>query len=239
MEIFKQYLIEIQNKHYMVSLKKFLMEEQKSGRTYIPQSQDIFSSLQLCSFEKLKVVILGTEPYCDKGIPNGLAFSTHSSDLTIELKCIFREVWSSFKQRMIERYTKEINLKEINPNAFFQTGDLSQWAQQGVLLLNTSMTVEENMPLSHQKKGWGNFISELITFISTSKEHLVFMLWGEIPKKFRKYIKREECHLILEAGHPSPNSKEWFGKHHFNETDKFLNKHNMLPVIWWLKNENT
>jgi uracil-DNA glycosylase len=204
-------------KSYFKDLTEFVNSEYNSHRCY-PEKKDIFTAFNACSFENLKVVIIGQDPYHGKGQANGMCFSVQDG---------------------IKHPPSLVNIfKELNTDmgiAVPVSGDLSHWAQQGVLLLNATLTVRESEAGSHQKQGWEQFTDAVIAKISEQKQHVVFLLWGGFAKKKGKKINTLK-HMILETGHPSPlsaNRGYWFGNKHFSQTNFCLEKANCLPVINW------
>lgn len=183
-----------------------------------PPKQNMFSAFDLCSYNDLKVVIIGQDPYHNKNQAHGLAFSVlYPTKLPPSLKNIYKEIESEFNITM----SKTI-------------GDLSPWAKQGVLLLNTSLSVVQHKPASHSKIGWMTFTQNMLKKISDEKEGIVFLLWGNHAQSLEKFIDKDK-HFILTSPHPSPFSarKGFFGNNHFFITNEILKKKNK-PVINWL-----
>ena len=204
-------------KPYFKDLTEFIKTEYSSHTCY-PQEKDIFAAFNACSFEDLKVVIIGQDPYHGKGQANGLCFSVHNGvKHPPSLVNIFKELKSDTQ--------KEIPI----------SGDLSSWAKQGVLLLNATLTVRAGAAGSHQKHGWEVFTDAVIAHISEQKTNVVFLLWGGFAKKKGKRI--DSCkHIVLETGHPSPlsaNRGYWFGNSHFSQTNASLKNRSGLPVVVW------
>ena len=178
---------------------------------------EIFNSFNLCSFDAVRIVIIGQDPYHGKNQANGLCFSVHN-EITHppSLKNILKEL--------------STDLNTMYP----ASGDLTPWAKQGVLLLNATLTVEERLPGSHQKQGWEQFTDAVIQKISEEKNNVIFLLWGGYAKKKEKLVDLNK-HFILKSGHPSPlsaNRGYWFENKHFSSTNKILKDLN-LPVIDW------
>ena len=196
---------------YFKSLLTFIKNEY-SQYSCCPTINKIFTAFNLCNYKNLKVVILGQDPYHTKGQANGLAFSVNSNIcIPPSLKNIYRELQS--------------DLKIPHPN----NGDLSPWASQGVLLLNTTLTVG-----SHQKNGWEEFTNHIIKTISNNNSNLVFMLWGTFAHKKDKLINVDK-HLVLKSGHPSPlsaNRGYWFGNRHFSKANNYLKLTNQNTINW-------
>lgn len=203
-------------KDYFQALSGFVKQEYTENVCYPPKDY-IFSAFEHCSFSQTKVVILGQDPYPNEGQAHGLSFSVnHGVKFPPSLKNIFKEI--------------ETDLDKPAPF----TGNLEDWAQQGVLLLNATLTVRANETGSHQKKGWERFTDEIIKVISAKKEQVVFLLWGGPAKKKAKLID-ETKHLILTSGHPSPLSAirgHWFGNRHFSKTNDYLIKNGKSPINW-------
>ena len=203
-------------KDYFISLLK-TTKKNYNNNTCFPKRSNIFSAFNHCSFEKLKVVIIGQDPYHGINQANGLSFSVNSNEkLPPSLKNIFLEINNDLKTN-------------IRTN-----GDLTDWASQGVLLLNSILSVESGKPGSHSKIGWETFTDNVIKIISKSKNNVVFMLWGGYAKKKEKLIF-ENNHLILKTGHPSPlsaNRGYWFGNKHFSKCNSFLEKKNIESIEW-------
>ena len=182
-----------------------------------PEYKNIFRALNLTPFKNVKVVIIGQDPYHEINQANGLAFSLNEDvDITPSLRNIFKELKS------------DTNIDKTNK-------DLSGWAKQGVLLLNTILTVEEGKPLSHSNIGWENITSFIIKYISENKENVVFILWGNNAKKFRNIIDSNK-HFIIESVHPSPlsASRGFFGSKPFSKTNKYLQEKNQSVIDWSL-----
>ena len=206
-------------KQYFSNLVSFVKEEYTANRTGIfPPASLIFKAFDACPVDRLKVVILGQDPYPTRGHANGLCFSINPDvrPFAKSLINIFKEI--------------ESDLGQLPP----QNGDLSRWAEQGVLLLNSILTVREGKPQSHQGKGWEQFTDAVIQKISDETEGVVFMLWGGYARSKGKNIDRNR-HFVLESGHPSPMSANqglWFGNRHFSKANDYLKKTGKDPVNW-------
>ena len=203
-------------KSYFSDLAAFVKEEYKNGTVY-PPPKDIFRAFELCPFDEVKVVILGQDPYHGKRQANGLAFAVHEREtVPPSLQNIFKEIASDLDQPLVHT-----------------SGDLSRWAEQGVLLLNATLTVRAHAAGSHQGKGWELFTDTAIKALSEEREHLVFMLWGNYAKQKGTHIDRSK-HLVLEAPHPSPFSAAsgFFGCKHFSRANDYLLAHNETPINW-------
>lgn len=205
-------------KPYFLELMKAVDEEYKNHICF-PPKELIFSAFNNCSFEDIKVVIIGQDPYHGVGEANGLAFSVNDNiKIPPSLRNIFREV--------------NDDLDSIFMPA---SGNLKRWARQGVLLLNASLSVRIDTPNSHKHLKWRIFTDAVIQKISEEKENVVFMLWGSFAQKKGAKIDRTK-HLVLESGHPSPmsaNQGKWFGNKHFSKANLYLQKNN-LSIINWL-----
>lgn len=204
------------NDDYFEELALFLLKEEQSGKVIFPPKEKVFNAFEKCSFENLKVVIIGQDPYHGIGQANGLAFSVSDGiKIPPSLRNIFKEINSDLGIPI-----------PIN-------GDLSTWAEKGVLLLNAVLTVEEGKPGSHQNKGWERFTDEIIKMISDEKSGIVFLLWGNYAKS-KSDIIDEKKHLILTAAHPSPLSayNGFFQCKHFSKTNKYLTIMEKTPIDW-------
>lgn len=203
---------------YFQNIQHFLKCQQQEGRTVFPPKMDILKAFRLCPLEQTKVVILGQDPYHGEGQAMGLSFSTP--------KCIKNPP-------SMQNILKEIQ-QEFNRPSCCLDGDLTPWAMQGVLLLNSFLTVEKAQPSSHQKIGWERFTDEMIHFVSRKKQHIVFMLWGSFAQKKEGLIDHEKGHLVLKSAHPSPFSvhRGFFGNLHFLKCNAFLERTNQAPVDW-------
>jgi uracil-DNA glycosylase len=204
-------------KPYFLELMDFVEQEYKNSVCF-PPKELIFSAFNTCSFENVKVVIIGQDPYHGDAEANGLSFSVNDSvRIPPSLRNIFREINSDFDSIFM-------------PNS----GNLMAWAQQGILLLNASLTVRKDNPNSHKHLKWNLFTDAVIQKISDEKENVVFMLWGSFAQKKGAKINREK-HLVLESGHPSPmsaNQGKWFGNKHFSQANLYLEKNNLEPIHW-------
>jgi uracil-DNA glycosylase len=202
-------------KKYFLDLKLFIEKRTKEAIIYPPQEK-IFAAFDLTSYENLKVVILGQDPYHQKGQAQGLAFST---PITIKnppsMANILKEIHSDIGQSICD------------------DGDLTPWAEQGVLLINTVLTVEDSSANSHKKKGWEIFTDNIIKYISEYNENIIFILWGAPAIKKSKIID-ETKHHILTAPHPSPLSsyRGFFGCKHFSQTNEILQSLDKEEILW-------
>lgn len=203
------------NKEYFKKLTSFVRGEYLKGGIY-PDPKDVFRAFDLCTFENVRVVIIGQDPYHGPNQANGLCFAVHDEiALPPSLKNIFKEIQNDLG---------------VTPE---QNGDLSRWAKQGVLLLNATLTVRANTPGSHQNKGWEQFTDSVIQKLSDEREHLVFLLWGNYAKQKGKIIDRSK-HLVLECQHPSPFSayNGFFGSKHFSKANKYLRGLGEKEIDW-------
>lgn len=203
-------------KPYFQHLISFVKNEYKTHRCF-PTGNEIFSAFDHCHFDDVKVVIIGQDPYHGYGQANGLCFSVNDGiPFPPSLINIFKEIES------------DMNIP------FPKTGNLERWADQGVLLLNATLTVRESEAGSHQNQGWETFTDAVIQKISDQKEHVVFLLWGGFAKKKGMKINRANHH-VLETGHPSPLSANrglWFGNKHFSKTNAYLQSLGKEPIKW-------
>jgi uracil-DNA glycosylase len=212
----KPYLKEEFDKRYFKELMAFVENEYRNN-TCFPVENQIFNAFEYCPFEDVKVVIIGQDPYHGDGQANGLCFSVNEGVLIPpSLKNIFKEIES------------DLGI------TYYKSGNLEQWAKQGVLLLNATLTVRAHEAGSHQKKGWENLSDAVIQTISDKKEGVVFLLWGGFAKKKVKLINKNKHH-VLESGHPSPlsaNRGYWFGNKHFSKTNSLLEQAAQKQIVW-------
>ena len=203
---------------YYQQLLEFLEYESAHNKTIYPLKDQIFNAFDLSSFENTKVIILGQDPYHNEGQAHGLSFSVPEGvSIPPSLRNIYQELLSDL---------------DITPS---QSGNLTHWASQGVLLLNSVLTVEKNSPGSHAKSGWVDFTDTVIDILNDKKQNLVFLLWGAYAQKKAELIDQNK-HLVLTAAHPSPFSahKGFFGCKHFSQTNDYLKMHNQQPIDWTL-----
>lgn len=205
-------------KPYFNELANFLEKERNLFSIY-PKQEDIYNALKLTSFENVKVIIIGQDPYHGPHQAHGLSFSVNDGiKIPPSLKNVFKELKSDVDFTI--------------PNH----GNLTPWTKQGVLLLNATLTVRAGEPGSHQKKGWENFTDAIIKLISEEKENCVFLLWGNFAKTKTPLINSEK-HLVLEAAHPSPLARgAFFGCKHFSKTNDYLKSKNIPAIDWDLQN---
>ena len=214
-EYWKKYLAEEFNKPYFAELTTKVRDEYQRGVCY-PPGKLIFNAFNLCPFDKVKVVIIGQDPYHEPGQAMGLSFSVPDGIMMPpSLQNIFKEI--------------EQDLGKAVPS----TGDLTRWAEQGVLLLNATLTVRAHMAASHQKHGWEAFTDAVIRLVSAEREHVVFILWGSYAQSKAALIDGTK-HCILRSAHPSPLSayRGFFGNHHFSICNQYLQQHQIEPINW-------
>tara|TARA_B100000482_G_scaffold64415_1_gene45014 strand:- start:420 stop:1097 length:678 start_codon:yes stop_codon:yes gene_type:complete len=194
---------------------RYILNEISNDKKISPNLNNIFKAFEYCSFSSTKVVIFGQDPYFQKDVANGLAFSVEpNKPLPASLKNIYKEI--------------ESDVGALSNN----DGYLKSWADQGVLLLNSALTVEVGKPGSHSKIGWQDFIFEIVKIIN-KKKNIVFILWGNDAKKYIKYIDKE-INLILSSSHPSPLSsyRGFFGCKHFSKCNEYLESKNISKINW-------
>jgi uracil-DNA glycosylase len=202
-------------KEYFENLIKFVEMEDKEKKVY-PEKQNRFKALEKTPFENVKVVILGQDPYHGKGQAQGFSFSVpNEQKIPPSLRNIYKELES-----------------DLNIKLDFEKKDLTKWTEQGVLLLNSVLTVEESNPASHSKKGWEIFTDNIINLIATEKKNVVFILWGKHSEKKEELIKGD--HKIIKSAHPSPFSarRGFFGSKCFSKTNDYLIKKNITEIDW-------
>ncbi len=209
------YFDEEQRKDYYLSLREFLKSEYRT-HTIFPPMNEIFSAFTLTPLEKVKVVLVGQDPYHEKGQAMGLSFSVREN---------------------IQMPPSLLNIKKELENEGFDTSafssDLTRWAEQGVLLMNTTLTVREHEALSHVGRGWEIFTDKCIEILNSSSSPKVFLLWGSNARS-KKNMITNPVHLILESAHPSPLSayRGFFGNNHFIRTNEFLKANGLTPIEW-------
>jgi uracil-DNA glycosylase len=206
------------SKPYFLEIVTFLRMEKAAGKTIYPPGSFIFNAFNLTPFENVKAVIIGQDPYHGPGQAHGLCFSVQTGvPPPPSLLNIFKELQN------------DIGL------SIPQHGNLTHWAQQGVLLLNASLTVRANEPMSHAKIGWANFTDAVIRRVSDLRSNVVFLLWGKFAQEKQSLID-ETRHLVLKAAHPSPLSAHngFLGCRHFSKTNEYLVSNGIAPVDWKL-----
>ncbi|AKO95213.1 uracil-DNA glycosylase [Priestia filamentosa] len=214
----QEILAEEFEKTYYKELREFLVEEYKTQTIY-PDMYDIYNALHYTAYKDTKVVILGQDPYHGPGQAHGLSFSVQPG---VKTPPSLMNIYKELKQ----------DVGCYIPN----NGYLVKWAEQGVLMLNTVLTVREGKPNSHKGKGWENFTNKIIEKLSEREKPMVFLLWGNNARQKKALIK--DHHLILEGPHPSPLSanRGFFGSHHFSKTNEFLKETNQEPIDWQIEN---
>ena len=195
-----------------------IIEHEYQTKTIYPTQNNIFNALKLTPYSNTKVVIVGQDPYHGENQAHGLSFSVQKGvTLPPSLKNIYKEIYD------------DLGIEEPN------CGDLTKWAKEGVLLLNSSLTVIKDMPNSHKDIGWSNLTDYIIKVLNQKEEPVVFILWGNFAKSKKQFITNKK-HLILESTHPSPFSASsgFFGSHPFSKTNAFLDAHGLEPIKWQL-----
>ena len=214
-ESWKQELSDEWSKDYFVRLTNFVRNEYATKQIF-PPGRQIFAAFNATPFNEVKVVILGQDPYHDVGQANGLCFSVNDGiRFPPSLRNIFQEIHNDIGSPIP------------------QSGDLTRWAKQGVLLLNATLTVEAHKAASHQRQGWEQFTDEVISHLSNHRQNLVFILWGSYAISKRSLIDPDK-HLILTSVHPSPLSayRGFFGNKHFSKANNYLVEHGKTPITW-------
>ena len=203
-------------KDYFVRLTDAVRREYTSGECY-PPGRFIFNAFDLCPFDKVKVVIIGQDPYHERGQAHGLSFSVPDGiPYPPSLQNIFKEI--------------ENDLGTPVP----QSGNLERWARQGVLLLNATLTVRAHQANSHATLGWQTFTDAAIRVLARERSHIVYMLWGGFARG-KSYMIDKACNLVLESVHPSPlsaNRGGWFNQHQFSRCNEYLKQNGIEPIVW-------
>ena len=212
----KQHLIGEFDKDYFVGLTNSVRAEYTQYTCY-PPGKLIFNAFNLCPFDKVKVVIIGQDPYHEPGQAHGLSFSVQDGiPFPPSLQNIFKEI--------------QADLGTVIPTS----GNLTRWAEQGVLLLNASLTVRAHQANSHSSLGWQKFTDAAIQALAQHREHIVYMLWGGYARS-KAYMIDKNRNLVLESVHPSPlsaNRGGWFGQHQFSRCNQYLQENGMSPIVW-------
>ncbi|HZK96879.1 MAG TPA: uracil-DNA glycosylase [Prolixibacteraceae bacterium] len=211
----KEHLKDEFKKPYFTDLTSFVKAEYTTQKIY-PPGKLIFNAFEKCPFDKVKVVILGQDPYHEPGQAHGLCFSVPDGiNLPPSLQNIFKEIKNDL----------DIPIPK--------SGNLERWAEQGVFLLNATLTVRAHLAASHQKKGWETFTDNVIRMLSDSGEHLVFLLWGAYAQRKGELINTSK-HLVLSSVHPSPLSahRGFFGNHQFSKTNEYLFAYGKQSINW-------
>ena len=212
----KEHLSEEFPKPYFIDLTNFVRQEYQTAICY-PPGRLIFNAFNLCPFDKVKVVIIGQDPYHGPGQAHGLSLSVCDGvPFPPSLQNIFKEI------------------QQDMGTPIPITGNLTRWAEQGVLLLNATLTVREHQPGSHQRHGWEQFTDAAIKALNAHRDNLVFILWGGYARSKASLIDASR-HLVLQSAHPSPmsaNKGGWFGNHHFSRANAYLVEHGQEPINW-------
>lgn len=214
-ESWKEVLSPEFKKDYFIRLTDFVRQEYQTTTVY-PPGKLIFNAFNLCPYPKVKVVIIGQDPYHGPGQAHGLCFSVNDGvPFPPSLQNIFKEIQSDLGSPIPE------------------TGNLTRWAEQGVLMLNATLTVRAHQAGSHQRRGWEEFTDAAIRALAENREHLVFILWGAYAQKKGAFISRDP-HLVLTSVHPSPLSAYhgFFGNKHFSRANAYLEAHGETPIVW-------
>lgn len=203
------------DKDYFIKLTDFVRGEYLSGKTVYPEPQNIFNAFNLCPLDKVRVVIIGQDPYHEPGQAHGLCFSVlPPTPNPPSLQNIYKEIESDLGRKSVTN------------------GDLTHWANQGVLLLNSTLTVAAHVAASHSGRGWEQFTDAVIRALNM-RENIVYMLWGSYAQK-KAAIVNPEKNLVLKSAHPSPLSayRGFFGNHHFSRANEYLLQYGMSPIEW-------
>lgn len=212
----KQHVGEEFAKPYFASLVDFVRQEYATNTCY-PPGREIFNAFNLCPFDRVKVVIIGQDPYHEPGQAEGLCFSVKDGVMPPpSLINIFKEIQGDLGKQMP------------------RSGSLRRWAEQGVLLLNATLTVRAHQAASHQRRGWEEFTDACIRALARDRQHVVYMLWGGFARSKASLIDPHN-NLILQSVHPSPlsaNRGGWFGNHHFSQCNTYLINNNETPIEW-------
>lgn len=203
-------------KDYFKKLTEFVRAEYLSGKIIYPDPKNIFNAFNLCPLSNVKVVIIGQDPYHEPHQAHGLCFSVQSGvDFPPSLVNIYKEIESDIGHKSITN------------------GDLSSWARQGVLLLNSTLTVQAHIAASHSGKGWETFTDAVIRAVNETQKNVVYMLWGSFAQKKADFVDNQN-NLILKSAHPSPLSayRGFFGNHHFSRANEYLIQSGKTPIDW-------
>ena len=203
------------DKDYFVKLTDFVRGEYLSGKAIYPAPQNIFNAFNLCPLDRVKVVIIGQDPYHEPGQAHGLCFSVlPPTPVPPSLQNIYKEIEADLGRKSVTN------------------GDLTHWADQGVLLLNSTLTVQAHMASSHAKHGWEEFTDAVVRVLA-AREGIVYMLWGGYAQKKAQFVNPEK-NLVLKSAHPSPLSvyRGFYGNRHFSQANEYLVKHGKTPIEW-------
>ncbi|MDD4556472.1 MAG: uracil-DNA glycosylase [Alphaproteobacteria bacterium] len=215
-ESWKQALSSEFEKDYFIKLTNFVREEYQSGKKIFPPAKNIFNAFNLCPLDKVKVVIIGQDPYHEPNQAHGLCFSVQQGvALPPSLQNIYKEIESDLGHKSLTQ------------------GDLSKWGAQGVLLLNSTLTVQAHQAASHTGKGWETFTDAVIHTLASQRKNIVYLLWGSYAQKKAAFVNPQE-NLILKSVHPSPLAahRGFFGNHHFSKANDYLKAHYLTPIEW-------
>ena len=213
-ETWKTVLMTEFQKPYWEELTEFIRQQYLSGKVY-PPAKNIFRAFDLCPINKVKVVIVGQDPYHGEKQANGLSFAVNDGiTLPPSLKNIYKEIQNDLR---------------ITP---LSSGDLTRWATQGILMLNSVLSVSANSPASHAGKGWERFTDAVIKILKEKRKNIVYLLWGKYAQVKGEVIDRQN-NLVLTSGHPSPYSAHlFFGNHHFSKCNKYFKKNGIKEIDW-------
>lgn len=203
-------------KEYFKKLTDFVRGEYLSGKTIYPEPKNIFNAFNLCPLSNVNVVIIGQDPYHEPGQAHGLCFSVEQgTEFPPSLQNIYKEIESDIGHKSITN------------------GDLSAWARQGVLLLNSTLTVQAHIAASHSGKGWETFTDSVIRAVNENRKNVVYLLWGSFAQKKAEFVDAQN-NLILKSAHPSPLSayRGFFGNHHFSQANEYLVQNGKMPIDW-------
>ncbi len=216
-ETWRQVLQPEFDKPYFELLTEFVRQEYKTKQIF-PPSRLIFNAFDSCPFDKVKVVIIGQDPYHDVGQAHGLCFSVQDG---VRVPPSLQNIY------------KEIEADLGHPSQCTPSGNLQRWAEQGVLLLNATLTVEAHRAGSHQNKGWEVFTDAAIQALAKHREHIVYLLWGSYAQRKAAFVSTQK-NLVLKAAHPSPLSayNGFFGCRHFSKANAYLLSHSLTPIMW-------
>lgn len=214
-ESWKEQLSAEFEKPYFLQLAQFVRDEYRRGPCY-PPGPLIFNAFNLCPFNKVKAVIIGQDPYHEPGQANGLCFSVNDG-----------VPMPASLQNIVKEMTDDLCIPAP------RSGNLTRWAQQGVLLLNATLTVRAHQAGSHQRRGWEEFTDAAVQALSNKRTHIVYILWGAYAQNKGRFINRRD-NLVLTSPHPSPLSaaRGFFGNKHFSTANAYLQQHGMTPIDW-------
>lgn len=203
-------------KDYFIKLTDFIRGEYQSGKKIFPAAKNIFNAFNLCPLDQVKVVIIGQDPYHEPNQAHGLCFSVQQGiALPPSLQNIYKEIEADLGRKS------------------FTQGDLTKWGEQGVLLLNATLTVEAHQAASHAGKGWEKFTDSVIHTLASERKNIVYLLWGSYAQKKADFVNPTE-NLVLKSVHPSPLAahRGFFGNHHFSKANEYLKAHGLSQIEW-------